>query len=101
MAVPDFLATVGDFLKGPPGDQRRGDRSRSRDREPRVRMNISNLPHDMDEAELKDTVANYGKAGVLRIRPMLWECEREILNPRDDTMIYDNMEIAWDMKFRP
>ena len=64
MAVPDFVATVGHFLKGPPGDQRRGDRSRSRDRETRVRMNISNLPHDMDEAELKDTVANYGKAGA-------------------------------------
>ena len=44
-------------------------------------MNISNLPHDMDEAELKDTVANYGKAGADLITPMLWECEPEILNP--------------------
>ena len=32
----------------------------------------SNLPHDMDEAELKDTVANYGKAGeIFLISPML------------------------------
>lgn len=30
-------------------------------------MNISNLPHDMDEAELKDTVANYGKVLNLRL----------------------------------
>ncbi|CAK9057838.1 Folate gamma-glutamyl hydrolase, partial [Durusdinium trenchii] len=58
-----------DHRSGPPGDGRRHDRSRSRHapEERAVRVAISNLPHDMDEGELKDTASAYGKVLGLRL----------------------------------
>ncbi|CAE7900309.1 gghA [Symbiodinium sp. KB8] len=57
---------------GPPrtDDGRRASRSPRRapaERGANIRVNISNLPFDMEEAELKDTASTYGKVLALRV----------------------------------